>query len=140
MTHLTAHPSTPSRAISVLVLALSISLIGQSAIAAEKKLSGSMFVTLARGNTFIGQFPNGVDFHAYFLGGGVATFVDENNIRDTGRWRIGENDALCVTWRRMNQGEERCATLFIDGKKLRLEGNTEIGAVEFVGSIIDSFD
>ncbi|MDJ0684658.1 MAG: hypothetical protein QNJ84_08155 [Alphaproteobacteria bacterium] len=112
----------------------------QTGLAQSEQLKGPMFVTLARGNTFVGQLPNGVDFHAYFLSGGVATFVDENGDRDTGQWRMRADDALCVTWRRMNPGEERCATLHIEGRKIRLEGNTLVGEVSFTGTIIDGFD
>ncbi len=127
--------------IAILLAApLAVLLTLQTGLAQSAQLKGPMFVTLARGNTFIGQLPDGVKFHAYFLSGGVATFVDENGDRDTGQWRMRADDALCVTWRRMNPGEERCATLQIEGRKIRLEGNTLVGEVTFTGTIIDGFD
>ncbi len=102
---------------------------------ADERLRGTMFMSLVNGNTISGTMKDGTGFKAYFLSGGIATFVNEKGFRDTGDWRIDEDDRVCVTWKKMNDGAERCATVWLAGDKLRLEGNVRVGEVELMGSI-----
>lgn len=104
-----------------------------------KTLKGSMFVTIANANTFRGTLKNGVSFQAYFLQGGLATYMDEKGNHDSGTWRVRQDDAVCVQWKTMDPDTERCAIVRLDGSKLVLEGNTRVGEVEILGTIAPNF-
>lgn len=103
-------------------------------------LRGSMFVSVASGNTISGINKDGVRFHVYFLSGGVATFADENDRIDVGRWRIRpEDDAVCVLWKTITV-DELCAIVTMDGGTLLLDGDVPVGEVELMGTIVTDFD
>ena len=107
----------------------------------ETPLKGNMFVTLASGSTFEGTLPSGKKFHVYFLSGGVATYIDEDENQDVGRWRIRPDDsAICVYWKEMRDGEEHCATATLEGNHLTLDGNSEVGEITVIGTIVTGFE
>ena len=103
-------------------------------------LRGGMFIDVMSGNTISGTTPEGVRFHVYILNGGVATFVDENERMDVGRWYVRQSDdAICIRWKQI-QDEERCAVVTRDGNTLNLDGDTPIGEVKLDGTIVTGFD
>jgi len=125
---------------SILVALVAIATIPAASADDGQVLRGSMFVSVLSGNTMSGTTPSGAEFHVYFLSGGVATFVDENERMDVGRWRIRqEDDAVCVQWQTL-VSEEQCAVVTMEGSTLTLEGDVPVGQVELLGTIVTEFD
>ena len=121
--------------------AASTSLGGPSVRADEReRLRGTQFVNLARGNTFYGTRDNGVRFKVFFLSGFKATYIDETGRRDTGDWRLREDDAICVRWFNLAAGKEVCNVLFRDGKRIILSGDGPLREIQFLGTVDASFD
>ena len=102
-------------------------------------LKGTKFMAVVNTNTISGKTKTGVEFHVYFLSGGIATYEDKAGKKDTGTWRMREDDAVCVTWKGSLAGKERCAIVKMKGRTLKLEGNTRVGQVELLGGIASEF-
>ena len=107
--------------------------------AEKEQVRGSQFVTIMSGNTLAGENRDGVTFKAYFLAGGRATYEDRDGKRDEGTWRIRDGEFVCVTWKTLNDGAERCARVYSEGAKVIWRGEGINGAGELLGSVIPGF-
>ncbi len=123
---------------AIMVLALAPWFIS-TATSDSHQLKGTMFMSVANGNTFAGRLKNGTAFKVYFLSGGIATYIDDTGKQDSGLWRVRNDDAVCVRWKTMNGAGERCAIVRMEGTTLKLEGNVRVGEVQLLGGIVEGF-
>ena len=96
-------------------------------------------MTILNGNTIAGKTPESVDFKAFFLTGGRATYEDAAGNRDTGRWHIKNGEQVCVIWQQRNSGQERCAIVTLDGRKISWKGDGGSGKAQLLGGILPGF-
>ena len=115
--------------------AAALLLTSTYATAQERQVKGSNFVTLMNGNTLSATNKAGVKFKAYFVGGGIATYEDEGGARDHGRWRVKDGDEICVTWKKVGSGQERCARVFLRGSVFLWRGKHISGEGKLLGSV-----
>lgn len=129
---------------SIVPLSLSAAIVltlGTSFARAEtEQIRGSQFVTIMSGNTLSGENRDGVTFKAYFLAGGRATYEDRDGGRDEGTWRIKDGELVCVTWKKLNEGAERCARVYSEGAKVVWRGDGVNGEGVLLGSVIPGFN
>jgi hypothetical protein len=79
-----------------------------------RQLDDSRLNLLFSGRKVNGLSPDGRRWTASFDASGTANIVwngPNGNGQDTGSWRI-EDNANCVTWQTLNEGEENCMTVF----------------------------
>ena len=120
-------------------LCMAVAAIGAPAQAQSERLRGAQFINVVNGNTIVGTDDNGVKFHAFFLNGGVATYEDANGNKDSGTWRVTDDDRICVTWREMGGGKERCVIVKVDGQTITWKGKAVSGKGELYGTIAEGF-
>lgn len=117
------------------VVAAALLFTATSAFAQSRQVKGSEFVTIMKGNTLSATSNAGVEYKAYFIGGGIATYEDENGKRDHGKWRINSNDEVCVTWNTIAEGQERCARVYENGNELVWKGEHISGEGKLLGTV-----
>ena len=120
-------------------LSIGMAAFAAAAQAEGERLRGAQFINVLNGNTIVGTDGKGMKFHAFFLTGGVATYEDANGNKDTGTWRVTEDDRICVTWRQLNGGAERCVIVKVDGRTITWKGNSVSGKGELYGTIAGGF-
>lgn len=121
-----------------IVIYLIFGLLSVSAVtagAASDQLRGTQFLYVLNGNTLAGTNDQGTAFHAYFLAGGTATYEDAEGFRDVGEWTVREDTLLCVRWRHMENGAERCGTASLSGKTLIFKGGLSSSPIRVIGTI-----
>lgn len=121
------------RLIALLVMFLPIAPNG--AFADSQQVKGSEFVTIMNGNTLLATNKAGVKFKAFFVSGGIATYEDETGARDQGSWRIRDDQEVCVTWKKIEDGKERCARVFSGGGELTWKGDNISGEGKLMGGV-----
>jgi len=114
-------------------------LAGSESWAQGKQLKGTMFVTVMNGNTISGTTAENIEFKAYFLSGGNATYEDAAGNRDRGRWYIKREEQVCVTWEKRKNGLEQCAIVTLDGHNLSWKGKGGSGRAKLLGSVLPGF-
>jgi len=84
--------------------------------------------TLAN-NTATGVARNGQTYYAYFGPTGQVRF-QQDDIRDTGTWRILPDGLFCSQMTRINDGAEQCYTLYRNGQVMTFDrpDGTPIGS------------
>ncbi len=110
--------------------------------AAEVQLKGMKFVDAVSRNTLSGESADGVKFNAYFLKGGIVTYMDMTGLQDRGTWYIDKQDDVCITWEKFNEGKEECFFVTFDGTAgniVRWKGKTEGGSAQLRGTVTSSF-
>ncbi len=120
-------------------LVLIVAAFTSIANAEPKQMKGSIFVSTMQGNTLSGKTVEGVAFNAYFLRGGMVTYEDANGLKDTGQWRIDNEEDVCVAFKNMNDGKEECFFVTLDGRTVTWKGKTRAGTGMLRGSIVESF-
>ena len=110
-----------------------------AAQAQEKQLKGIMFVTIMNGNTLAGKNEEGIDFKAYFLSGGRATYEDAAGNRDAGIWHLKNDDRICVKWEHRKDGLEQCAIVTLEGRNISWKGSGGSGKAKLLGTILPGF-
>jgi hypothetical protein len=101
----------------------------------SQQLTGANFATVMQSNTLSATNKDGVNFKAYFLPGGVATYNDENGLTDTGEWLIKDGDQVCLTWNKVADGKEHCAKVYVQGKELIWKGDAISGEGRLLGGV-----
>ncbi|MEZ5934365.1 MAG: hypothetical protein R3F54_20975 [Alphaproteobacteria bacterium] len=79
-----------------------------------EQLTDSNLHALFSGREINGLAPDGRRWTASFAASGAANIAwngPDGSGRDTGSWRI-ENNANCVTWQTLQDGEENCMTVY----------------------------
>ena len=117
------------------LVAAALLLTTASGYAQSRQVKGSEFVTIMGGNTLSATDTDGVKYKAFFLPGGIATYEDETGKRDNGKWRISENDEVCVTWKTIADGQERCARVYENGNELVWKGEHISGEGKLLGTV-----
>lgn len=110
-------------------------LASSGAHAQPRQIKGSEFVTIMNGNTLQATNKAGVKFKAFFLNGGIASYEDEAGKRDQGTWRIKDDEKVCVTWKMIGNGQERCARVFVEGSDLVWRGEDASGDGKLMGGV-----
>lgn len=121
------------RLVALLVMFLPIASNG--ALAQSRQVKGSEFVTIMTGNTLVATNKAGVKFKAFFLSGGMASYEDEAGARDQGKWRIRDDQEVCVTWKKIEDGQERCASVYVNGSELVWKGDNISGEGKLMGGV-----
>lgn len=121
------------RLVASLIMFLPMASIG--AFAEAKQVKGSEFVTIMNGNTLHATNKAGVKFKAFFVSGGMASYEDETGARDQGSWRIRDDQEVCVTWKKIEEGKERCARVFANGGELTWKGDNISGEGKLMGGV-----
>ncbi len=117
------------------VVAAALLFTATSAFAQSRQVKGSEFITIMNGNTLSATNKAGVKFKAYFIAGGIATYEGEDGMRDQGKWRINNNDEVCVTWNSIAEGQERCARVYENGNELTWKGEHVSGEGKLLGTV-----
>jgi hypothetical protein len=120
-------------------LTIILSALAAPAYSAEVKLKGSHFLDAVSRNTLSGVTADGVKFNAFFVKGGIVTYMDMTGLQDRGTWRMDGNDDVCVTWQKHNAGKEECFVVTMDGNTVRWKGKTEGGSAHLRGTVTSSF-
>jgi len=105
----------------------------------SERLRGTQFIGLVKEKTLSGKTAAGVKFHIFFLRGGKVTFRDQKGRRDNGTWRVTKRDAVCVRWRKMYGGKERCAVAYFKDGKIYYRGGGQTSTVDLLAYIADGF-
>ena len=121
------------------LLCMAMAAIISPAQAQSEQLRGAQFINAVNGNTIVSTDDKGVKFHAFFLTGGVATYEDANGNKDTGTWRVTDDDRICVAWREMDGGRERGVIVKVDGRTITWKGKGISGKGELYGTIAGGF-
>jgi len=119
----------------IALLAAVLLLVPADANAEPQQVKGSSFVTIMSGNTLLATNRAGVKFKAYFLSGGIASYEDENGVRDQGRWRIRNDEDVCVAWKAIDDGQEHCARVYADNSELTWKGENIFGTGKLLGGV-----
>ena len=134
--------SLMSKGIRRTFLAFLVALVATSTLAwsgESNRLRGTQFIGLVKEKTLSGETTAGVKFHIFFLRGGAVTYEDERGRKDNGKWRVTKRDAVCVRWKRMFKGAERCAYAYFRNGKLTYRGAIGMGTVNLLAYIAEGF-
>jgi hypothetical protein len=92
------------------------------------RLNSAEIMTLLAGNTASGVAGNGQPYYVRFARDGRIRFR-EAEFRDSGAWRVTNDDRLCSSMTRTNVGLEQCYSLYRDGTNVSFERDgTRIGS------------
>ena len=120
------------------VAVLALGSFGAADRAAAEKLRGSQFITAMKSNTLSGKNQDGSTFNVFFLPGGQVNYEDSAGNKDNGKWRLDQQDDVCVTWNNLDQGKEQCFVVTANGSKLSWRGKTDGGRGSLRGTVVDS--
>ena len=117
------------------LLIMFLPVASSNTFADSRQVKGSEFVTIMNGNTLLATNKAGVKFKAFFVSGGIATYEDEAGERDQGSWRIKDGEEVCVTWKKIEDGQERCARVYTNGSELTWKGENISGEGKLLGGV-----
>ena len=101
----------------VLFLSLTVQVGIAQATNEREPLSGEEIRSLIIGNSITGTPQSQGPFTMYVPAEGEMRGLRGHNYRDSGTWRVTENE-ICVKWRKWWAAAERCWQVFVDGDKV----------------------
>jgi hypothetical protein len=123
---------------SIPAAALLAALAVQPAIA--KDLRGDAFITALKGNTLIGQAPDGKPVNLYFLPGGQTSYQEAGRQALFGTWNLDQNGDVCVKWAQGVAVESGCFRVSMEGTKVTWsnKNGTHVGGL--LGTVQPTID
>lgn len=120
-------------------LVAAVALIAADAHGDPRPVKGDQFITMMESNTLSGHTAAGTAFNIYFLSGGIATYVDEKGVRDSGNWHLDKDGDVCVAWRDPAERQQGCFRVTVDDDKVTWEGKEGGGRGVLRGGISETF-
>ena len=94
-------------------------------------LSASEIRNQLVGNTGTGPMSGSLaNFSVYLAPDGSAIAKLPSGV-DQGRWRVSQDDQLCMVWERYRNGQEFCQRVYRDGDVYRLVNNNSVEVLRF---------
>jgi hypothetical protein len=102
---------------------------GTTAAPGPTRMTAAEIESTLKNHTATGVARNGQTYYAYFGPHGQVRF-QQDDIRDTGTWRIMPDGRFCSQMTRINDGAEQCYTLYRNGQVMTFDrpDGTPIGS------------
>jgi hypothetical protein len=124
---------------SLVAIAVVPSLAPSGACAAAEQLKGNRFLEVMQNNTLSGTTAGGAAYNLYFLPGGEVTWDEAGGETERGRWSMDPDGDVCISFAKVDDGDQRCYRVEVDGSKVTWDGKAGSGQATLRGGVSESF-